>query len=89
MTLYLDLKLIKPRENMHYVLFNKATSNLIQCFKAVKMANLTLKKDNGVKTGYCPAVPADITELNFPGISKMHQIYYTGAIISDYVMNRD
>lgn len=88
-TLYLDFKLIKPRENMHYVLFNKANSNLTECFKVVKMANLTLKKDNGVKTGYCPAVPADITELNFPGIPKMHQMYYRGAIIPDYVMNRD
>jgi len=43
-TLYVHFKLIKHRENMHYVLFNKATSNLTQCFKAVKMANLTLKK---------------------------------------------
>lgn len=24
-TLYLDFKIIKPRENMHYVLFNKTT----------------------------------------------------------------
>jgi len=72
------------------VLFNKATSNLTQCFKAVKMANLTLKKkDNGVKTCYCPAVPADITELNSFRISKMHQVYHSGAIIPDYVMNRD
>jgi len=74
---------------MHYVLFNKATSNLTQCFKAVKMTNLALKRNNGVETGYCPAVPADITELNFLGISKMHQMYYIGAIIPDYVMNRD
>jgi len=47
------------------------------------------KKDNGVKTCYCPAVPADITELNSFGISKMHQVYHSGAIIPDYVMNRD
>jgi hypothetical protein len=43
-TLCVDFKLIKPRENMHYVLFNKAISNLTQRFKAVNMANLTLKK---------------------------------------------
>jgi hypothetical protein len=67
-TLYVDFKLI-TREKIHYELFNIATSNLTQCFKAVKMANLTLKKDNGVARGYCPAVSADITELNFPGIS--------------------
>lgn len=87
--LYVDFKLIKPRENMHYELFNIATSNLTQCFKAVKMANLTLKKDNGVTRGYCPAVPAYITELNFPGISNIHQMEYTGAIIPDSVMNWD
>jgi hypothetical protein len=87
-TLYVDFKLIKPRENMHELL-NIATSNLTHCFKAVKMANLTLKKDNGVTRGYCPALPADITELNFPGISNIHQMYYTGAIIPDYAMNWD
>jgi hypothetical protein len=56
------------------VLFNKATSQLIQFFKAVKIANLTLKKGNEatIATGYCPAVPAHThtTDLNFLWISK-------------------